>query len=100
MATSKTPHTPIIDDDFLAGIKSADNVQDKTPATEPVKPVQRNEPAPTGNDKKVLCNIKVNESTLKNWKQFTLDHDTTLTETIKRAMNYYIKNVDNGTIEL
>ena len=50
--------------------------------------------------KKTLITAKVNETTLKAWKQFCLDKDITLTDAIKRAMTHYIKDVQNGTIEI
>ena len=97
MATTKD-HKPVIDDDFLAGIKTADNVERKEPATDPTPTRKAVEPA--GNEKKILCNFKVNETTLKAWKQFCIDHDTNVTDAIKRAMNYYIKQVNNGNVDL
>lgn len=98
MATSKTQYAPNKDDDFLRGIKAADNVESKRPATEPTHTAEPSTPAT--NDKKTLCNIKVNESTLKAWKQFCLDHDTTLTAAIKTAMNKYIQDVKSGKTTL
>jgi len=67
----------------------------------PLIPEGQKDTPPAGPDeptkeKKVLITAKVNESTLKMWKQFCLDHDTTLTDTIKRAVNYYIKMVNDG----
>lgn len=92
MATTKQ-HKPIIDDDFLAGIKAADHAE--TGAAE----TSRTENA-AGSAKKVLISAKVNAETLKNWKRFCIDYDCTLTDAIKRAMNHYIKDVQSGTIEL
>ena len=102
MATTKTKeHKPIIDDDFLAGIKAADNVEGKAPATNPTPTPKAAEPGtPAGNTKKVLITAKVNETTLKAWKQFCLDNDLTLTDAIKRAMTHYIKDVQSSTIEI
>lgn len=100
MATTKD-HKPVIDDDFLAGIKTADNVEGKKPATEPTPTRKAAEPSThTENEKKILITAKVNETTLKAWKQFCLDHDTNLTAVIKSAMNHYIKDVQSGTIEI
>ena len=99
MATTKIKeHKPIIDDDFLAGIKAADNVEGKAPATEPTPP--RNAGEPAGDTKKVLITAKINETTWKAWKLFCIEHDTNLTAVIKSAMNHYIKNVQSGTVEI
>lgn len=76
------------------------DLQPLEPLAKTVEPAKTSTPATAGNDKKTLCNFKVNENTLKAWKQFCLDHDTNLTDTIKRAMNYYIKNVNNGNVDL
>ena len=70
-------------------------------ATQPTTPTPTPKAAtPATNDKKVLITAKVNETTLKAWKQFCLDHDTNLTAVIKSAMNHYIKDVQSGTIEI
>lgn len=50
--------------------------------------------------KKTLFNIKVNDSTLKGWKQFCLDYDMTLTAAIKRAMARFIRDIKNGNADL
>lgn len=97
MATTKE-RKPVIDDDFLAGIKAADNVANKTPATNPATPHKAAEPA--GDTKKSLITARVNETTLQAWKQFCLDNDLTLTDAIKRAMTHYIKDVQSSTIEI
>lgn len=73
------------------------------PAAKPTPTTTPKAAAPAkaaGDTKKVLCNIKINESTLKAWKQFCLDSDITLTDAIKRAMTHYIKDVQSGTIEI
>ena len=41
---------------------------------------------------KKLITVKVNETTLKAWKQFCLDHDYTMTNAIKKAMREMIAN--------
>ena len=70
-------------------------------ATETPRPTPKPKAAtPATSDKKVLITAKVNETTLKAWKQFCLDHDTNLTAVIKSAMNHYIKDVQSGTIEI
>ena len=91
MATRKGGNGPQIDNDFLntiKGIKAGDKTTQEQPA------------GPATSDKKTLITAKVNESTLKAWKQFCLDHDTNLTAVIKSAMNHYIKDVQSGTIEI
>lgn len=95
MATTKQK-TPIIDDDFLSGIKAADNLERKEPAEMPTKAPEK----PAADAKKVLITAKINESTVKNWKLFCINNDITLTDAIKRAMTHYIKAVQSGTIEI
>ena len=73
------------------------------PATETPRPTPTTTPKAATratSDNKTLITAKVNETTLKAWKQFCLDHDTNLTAVIKSAMNHYIKDVQNGTIEI
>ena len=100
MATTKEQRKPTIDDDFLAGIKAADNVNGKQPATATTETPTPKAATPATSDKKTLITAKVNETTLKAWKQFCLEHDTNLTAVIKSAMNHYIKDVQSGTIEI
>jgi len=70
-------------------------------ATKPTPKPKAAEPSQAAGDtKKVLITAKINESTLKAWKQFCLDYDITLTDAIKRAMTHYIKDVQSGTIEI
>ena len=98
MATRKGGNGPQIDNDFLntiKGIKAGEPKQEQ----QPVK-TSTQSAGPAANDKKILITAKVNESILKDWKQFCLDHDTNLTTVIKSAMNHYIKDVQNGTIEI
>lgn len=51
-------------------------------------------------EKKTLFNIKVNDSTLKTWKQFCLDYDMTLTAAIKRAMARFMNDIKSGKADL
>lgn len=99
---------PSLDELKNAVDKRIDEIPPRDPTADNKKPPipegQKDTP-PAGPDeptkeKKVLITAKVNESTLKTWKQFCLDNDTNLTDTIKRAVNYYIKAVNNGSIEL
>lgn len=85
------------DDDFLAGIR-----QNKGGAKAAGSGNQQeNETADkASNEKKTLFNIKVNDSTLKAWKRFCLEHDITLTFAIKRAMAHLIDGVKNGSVEI
>lgn len=103
MATRKGGTTPQIDDDFLKNIRAIKG--DAPQAMQPLQDQKGGEPSPVApkketSDKKTLITAKVNESTLKTWKQFFLDYDLTMTDAIKRAMAHYIKDVRNGTIEI
>ena len=96
MATRKGGNGPQIDNDFLNTIKG---IKAGEPTKQEQQPVEHSA-GPATSDKKTLITAKVNESILKAWKQFCLDHDTNLTAVIKSAMNHYIKDVQNGTIEI
>ena len=99
MATRKGGSGPQIDNDFLNTIKGIKAGDTTTQEQHPVEPSTQSA-GPATSDKKTLITAKVNESTLKAWKQFCLDHDTNLTAVIKSAMNHYIKDVQSGTIEI
>ena len=47
-----------------------------------------------------LVNIRISDSTLKEWKRFCVDYDITLTAAIKRAMSNFIKDAESETVEL
>ena len=47
-----------------------------------------------------LINIRINVSLFKEWKQFCLIHDMTLTAVIKKAMRLLMQGVEDKTIEL
>lgn len=42
--------------------------------------------------KQTKITLQVDEETRKKWKLYALEHDTTLTDTIKAAMSYMIKH--------
>lgn len=48
---------------------------------------------------KTLITAKIQAQTVKEWKQFCIEHDISLTAAIKKAMGHYIKDVNNGLIE-
>lgn len=80
-------------------------LNESEPAT--AKATGRPAPADTGSndtekpaEKKTLFNIKINDSTLKDWKRFCLDYDMTLTAAIKRAMQRFIKDIKSGNADL
>lgn len=84
------------DDDFLASIR-----QKKDGAKTAGSETQEHKAADTAsNEKKTLFNIKVNDSTLKAWKRFCLEHDITLTFAIKKAMADFIDGVKNGSVKI
>ena len=54
----------------------------------------------TSEGKTRLVNIRISDSTLKEWKRFCVDYDITLTAAIKRAMSNFIKDAESETVEL
>lgn len=87
--------------DFLNSIRNNADIKEPATASEPTR--HEKATADTGSnatEKKTLFNIKVNESTLKDWKQFCLDYDMTLTAAIKRAMQRFIKDIKSGNADL
>lgn len=96
MATSKTPNTPKIDDDFLAGIKNADDTNGKTTSFETRQDRQTVEPAktstPATSDKKVLYNFKINESLLQDLRNYCESNYMTVTAGITKAINDMLKD--------
>lgn len=90
MATSKTPNAPKIDDDFLAGIKKADNTDDKTTNFETRQDRRTIEPA-KNEKKKVLYNFKINESLLQDLRNYCESNYMTVTAGITKAINEMLK---------
>ena len=97
-ATEKIKYTPnATDNAFLQTMRASE----PTPRTESKAPATTDTGSKAANvEKKTLFNIKVNNSTLKEWKQFCLDYDLTLTAAIKRAMSRFIKDIKNGNADL
>jgi len=103
MATTKDPKTPKIDDDFLAGIKNADNTNDKTTNFETRQDRRTVEPAKTSTpatSDKVKVTLLVNKNVRKDWQQFCLNNDITLTDAIQIAMNHVINEVENNNAKI
>lgn len=50
--------------------------------------------------KKILMNISIRESTKKSWKMFFLEHDLSMTQGIETAVEYLMSEVSKGNIRL
>ncbi len=91
------------DTDFLNSIRtvSTNSAQPSAVRHEVARTVKTDTKPEEGDksSKKVGCNIVVADTLLHQWKTFAAEHDTTVTNSIKRAMARYIKDVNNGVIE-
>lgn len=54
----------------------------------------------TEEEKRVLINILIRESTKKEWKLFFTQHDLNMTQGIEVAIGYLISEVEKGNIRL
>lgn len=50
--------------------------------------------------KKILMNISIRESTKKDWKMFFLEHDLSMTQGIETAVEFLKSEVEKGHIRL
>ncbi|MCR4741421.1 MAG: hypothetical protein K5866_00910 [Treponema sp.] len=83
-------------------LKSANPVQ--TQIVEEKTSVENNsqnaENAGPVEQKKILMNISIRESTKKSWKMFFLEHDLSMTQGIETAVEYLMSEVSKGNIRL
>lgn len=99
MATRKGGTTPQIDDDFLKNIRAIKGDTPQDP--QPLQDRKRGTPSPVApKSEKVKITLLVNKAVRKEWQQFCLNNDITLTDGIQIAMNHIIDEVENHNAKI
>ena len=80
--------------------QSRNSDANNTEAVEVENTVSVEETSSPVEQKKILMNISIRESTKKSWKMFFLEHDLSMTQGIETAVEYLMSEVSKGNIRL